>query len=99
MREPSVARIYLAPVALLVAMVTGFASAWLIGAALFNPDFASDFENGTHTNQGGAPLPYLLGTAAVALVLGCVGTGRAAVCCRVLAALGIAALLAIRTST
>jgi hypothetical protein len=73
-------------------------SAWPIGAALFGPDFASDFEDGTHTYQVGAALAYLLETAAVALVLGCLGTGRAAVCCRVLAALGIVLLLAIRMS-
>lgn len=90
------ARLWLARVAATVAVLAIAAAVPLIVAALSSPVFASDFENGTHDYQGGAAIPYLLVTAALALALGCFGAGRAALCCRVVVGLIVAGIIALR---
>ncbi len=74
----------LARAALTAFAVSAFALVWLLVAMLYSQDFATDFENGTHLYRGGEPMPYLALVAAVSLAVGCFGTGRAAVWCRVI---------------
>jgi len=85
-----VARTALATVAL-----CGVFAAGCIVDALFSPEFAADVDGGTHSYHSNAALPYAAITGLVALVAGCLGTGRAATCCRVIVGVGIFLLVMI----
>jgi len=85
----------LARAALMTFAVSAVAFVWLTVAMLSSPDFATDFENGTHLYKGGEPIPCLGVVAAISLVAGCFGTGRAATCCQVIVGVGIFLLVVI----
>ncbi|MCV7192362.1 hypothetical protein [Mycolicibacterium brumae] len=91
------ARRWLARVAAIVALTAAVAAGWLIWQALNSSQWANDFENGTRDYRGGEGLDDVGVLFMAAVVVGCLGTGRAAVGCRIVAGIiaGGFALLAL----